>query len=82
MANNNSQKKRNRQNLKRNALNKAIKSELKTAVAEAQNALDSDNENKEQIIKETVRKIDKAYSKGVIKSNYRDKKKSKLTSTN
>jgi len=81
MANNNSQKKRNRQNIKRNASNKSIKSELKTALIEAQNALDSDNENKEEIIKEAVKKIDKAYSKGVIKSNFRDRKKSKLTST-
>ena len=81
MANNNSQKKRNRQNLKRNALNKSIKSELKTSLIEAQNALDSDNENKEEIIREAIKKIDKAYSKGVIKSNFRDRKKSKLTST-
>ena len=82
MANNNSQKKRNRQNLKRNAMNKSIKSELKTAVSEAHIALDSEIENKEEIIKETIRKIDKAYSKGVIKSNYRDRQKSKLTSSN
>ena len=81
MANNNSQKKRNRQNLKRNALNKSIKSELKTSLIEAQNALDSDNEKKEEIIREAIKKIDKAYSKGVIKSNFRDRKKSKLTST-
>ena len=80
MANNNSQKKRNRQNIKRNILNKSIKSELKTAMGEAEKAIDSNSENKDKIIKETLIKLDKAYSKGVIKSNYRDRKKSKLTS--
>ena len=80
MANNNSQKKRNRQNIKRNILNKSIKSELKTAMGEAEKTIDSNSENKDKIIKETLRKLDKAYSKGVIKSNYRDRKKSKLTS--
>ncbi len=81
MANNNSQKKRNRQNLKRNIINKSIKSELKTAINEAEKAIDSNSENKDTVIKETVRKLDKAHSKGVIKSNYRDRKKSKLTSS-
>tara|TARA_B110000014_G_scaffold220129_1_gene176026 strand:+ start:1956 stop:2201 length:246 start_codon:yes stop_codon:yes gene_type:complete len=80
MANNNSQKKRNRQNIKRNILNKSIKSELKTAMGEAEKAINSSSENKDEIIKETLRKLDKAHSKGVIKSNYRDRKKSKLTS--
>ncbi len=80
MANNNSQKKRNRQNLKRNIINKSIKSELKTAMGEAEKAINSGSENKDEIIKETLRKLDKAYSKGVIKSNYRDRKKSKFTS--
>ena len=80
MANNNSQKKRNRQNIKRNSLNKSIKSELKTAMGEAEKAINSGSENKDEIIKETLRKLDKAYSKGVVKSNYRDRKKSKFTS--
>tara|TARA_B100000131_G_scaffold143795_1_gene139912 strand:- start:2267 stop:2509 length:243 start_codon:yes stop_codon:yes gene_type:complete len=80
MANNNSQKKRNRQNIKRNLANKSVKSELKTAINDAEDAINTDAENKNEIVKEAIRKIDKAYSKGVIKSNYRNRKKSKLTS--
>ncbi len=80
MANNNSQKKRNRQNIKRNLANKSVKSELKTAINDAEDAINTDAENKNEVVKEAVRKIDKAYSKGVIKSNYRNRKKSKLTS--
>tara|TARA_B100000029_G_C17265402_1_gene847863 strand:+ start:352 stop:594 length:243 start_codon:yes stop_codon:yes gene_type:complete len=80
MANNNSQKKRNRQNIKRNLANKSVKSELKTAINDAEDAINTDAENKNEVVKEAIRKIDKAYSKGVIKSNYRNRKKSKLTS--
>ncbi len=80
MANNNSQKKRNRQNIKRNLANKSVKSELKTAINDAEDAISTDAENKNEVVKEAIRKIDKAYSKGVIKSNYRNRKKSKLTS--
>ena len=80
MANNNSQKKRNSQNIKRNLANKSVKSELKTAINDAEDAISTDAENKNEVIKEAIRKIDKAYSKGVIKSNYRNRKKSKLTS--
>ena len=75
MANNNSQKKRNRQNIKRNLANKSVKSQLKTAINEAEDAISSDAENKNEVVREAVRKIDKAYSKGVIKSNYRNRKK-------
>ena len=77
MANNNSQKKRNRQNIKRNLANKSVKSELKTAINDAEDAINTDAENKNEVVKEAIRKIDKAYSKGVIKSNYRNRKKSK-----
>ena len=80
MANNNSQKKRNRQNIKRNLANKSVKSELKTAINDAEDAINTDAENKNEVVNEAIRKIDKAYSKGVIKSNYRNRKKSKLTS--
>ena len=80
MANNNSQKKRNRQNIKRNLANKSVKSELKTAINDAEDAISTDAENKNEVVNEAIRKIDKAYSKGVIKSNYRNRKKSKLTS--
>ena len=46
MANNNSQKKRNRQNIKRNLANKSVKSQLKTAINEAEDAISSNAENK------------------------------------
>ena len=63
MANNKSQKKRNRQNIKRNLANKSVKSELKTAINDAEDAINTDAENKNEVVKEAIRKIDKAYSK-------------------
>ena len=55
MANNNSQKKRNRQNIKRNLANKSVKSQLKTAINEAEDAISSNAENKNEVVREAVR---------------------------
>tara|TARA_B100001750_G_C15488576_1_gene589806 strand:+ start:1138 stop:1380 length:243 start_codon:yes stop_codon:yes gene_type:complete len=78
MANNNSQKKRNRQNNKKNFRNKSIKSDLKSAIDFAEKSTKDDSE-KDAAIQVAIKKLDKAYSKGIIKKNYRDRKKSNLT---
>ena len=78
MANNNSQKKRNRQNNKKNFRNKSIKSDLKSAIYFAEKSTKDDSE-KDAAIQVAIKKLDKAYSKGIIKKNYRDRKKSNLT---
>ena len=67
MANNPSAEKRNRQNIKRRARNKAALSALRTAVKKARNALDSKTEAAPTLKKSAIAIIDKAVSKGVLK---------------
>ena len=67
MANNPSAEKRNRQNIKRRARNKAALSALRTAVKKARNALDGKAETAATLTKSAIAIIDKAVSKGVLK---------------
>ena len=76
MANNESQKKRIRQNNKRNIRNKAVKTSLKTSlksIYDDENNLVLDNKS------EVMRSLDKAYSDGVISRSFRDRNKSKIS---
>tara|TARA_Y100000593_G_scaffold83319_1_gene156918 strand:+ start:324 stop:563 length:240 start_codon:yes stop_codon:yes gene_type:complete len=76
MANIKSQKKRIRQDKKRNIRNKSTKTSLKSSL---KSIYDDENnlivENKTEVIK----KLDKAYSDGIISKNYRDRNKSKIS---
>ncbi len=80
MANIKSQKKRNRQNEKRYARNKAIRSELKTreknvmAAAEAGNTAEA-----EELLRVAQKQIDMAVTKGVMHANTAARRKSRLT---
>ncbi len=67
MANNPSAEKRNRQNIKRRARNKAALSALRTAVKKARNAIDGKVETAGDLKKSAIATIDKAVSKGVLK---------------
>ena len=76
MANIKSQKKRIRQDAKRNLRNKSIKTELKSSLQ----SLYSENgeliaENKVSVLK----KLDKAFTDGIISKNYRDRNKSRIS---
>ena len=76
MANIKSQKKRIRQDAKRNLRNNSIKTELKSSLK----SLDSENgeliaENKVSVLK----KLDKAFTDGIISKNYRDRNKSRIS---
>ena len=75
MANINSQKKRIRQDSKRNIRNKSLKSELKTTLKTLEHG-EVSAETKNQALKS----LDVAFSKGVISKNYRDRKKSRISS--
>ena len=76
MANIKSQIKRNRQNEKRRLRNKAVRSELLTREKAALAAAGSDTE--EETLRQSLRVIDKAASKGVIHKNAAARKKSRL----
>jgi small subunit ribosomal protein S20 len=70
VANIKSQIKRNRQNEKARVRNKAVKSELKTAVRRFREAAESgDAATATAALREASRKLDKAASKGVVHRN-------------
>ena len=76
MANIESQKKRIRQDKTKNIRNKAAKTSLKSSL---KSIYDEENnlviENKEEVI----RKLDIAYSNGIISKNFRDRNKSRIS---
>ena len=78
MANIRSQIKRNRQTIKRQARNKAVRSELRTRTKRANSAIAEGDENSEETIRLAVKRIDKAAAKGVIHKNQAANRKSRL----
>jgi small subunit ribosomal protein S20 len=78
VANIKSQIKRNRQTIKRQARNKAVRSELRTRTKRAINAIDSGAEDSEEALRLAVKRIDKAAAKGVIHKNQAANRKSRL----
>jgi small subunit ribosomal protein S20 len=78
VANIKSQIKRNRQNEKRHARNKAARSELKTRVKRAIIAAEQGDENVADITKAAIKRLDKAATKGIIHKNAAARRKSRL----
>jgi small subunit ribosomal protein S20 len=76
MANIKSQIKRNRQNEKARARNKAVRSELKTTTKAAVTAIGTDD--LDDALATAIRRIDTAAQKGVIHKNSAARKKSRL----
>jgi small subunit ribosomal protein S20 len=78
VANIRSQIKRNRQTAKRQARNKAVRSELRTRTKKAINAVDEGAENTVEALRLAIKRIDKAAAKGVIHKNQAANRKSRL----
>jgi len=78
VANIRSQIKRNRQAVKRQARNKAVRSELRTRTKKANAAIAEDVTSAEESIQLAIKRIDKAAAKGVIHKNQAANRKSKL----
>ena len=76
MANIKSQKKRIRQDKIRNIRNKAAKTSLKSSI---KSIYDDENNLVAENKSEVIRKLDKAYSDGIISKSFRDRKKSKIS---
>ena len=76
MANIKSQKKRIITNAKRAERNKAVKSELKTRIKNAQSTIGSDGNA--EAVRLAVKRIDMAATKGIIHPNAAARKKSRL----
>ena len=78
MANIKSAKKRVLVQAKREARNKACRSNLKTGIKQANAAIAANAENKDALVKAAVKKIDQACAKGIIHKNCAARKKSTL----
>jgi small subunit ribosomal protein S20 len=79
VANIKSQIKRNKTNQKANDRNRAVKSEIKTTVRQAREAISSGDKDKAQAaLKVATTKLDKAVSKGVLHKNQAANRKSAI----
>jgi small subunit ribosomal protein S20 len=78
MANIKSQIKRNKQNEVRRVRNKAVRSEIRTRVKNAEQAATEGAETSTDALRMAVKRIDKAASKGVIHKNQAANRKSRL----
>ena len=79
MSNNNSAKKRERQNKSRRMRNRAIKSEVRSAIKEFEKCiLAGDKAAAEVAMKESFKLLDSATSKGVLHRNTSSRKKSRI----
>ena len=78
MANIKSQIKRNRQNEKRRARNKGIRSEVNSRVKSTLKSAES-GQSDEEALRIAIKKIDKAARKNILHKNTAARKKSRLT---
>ena len=78
MANIKSQIKRNRQNEKRRARNKSIRSEVNSRVKSTLKSAESGHSD-EEALRIAIKKIDKAARKNILHKNTAARKKSRLT---
>ncbi|MCM8803944.1 MAG: 30S ribosomal protein S20 [Candidatus Omnitrophica bacterium] len=70
--------KRQRQEIKRRLRNKAVISKIKTLTKKTKDAVLNNNPDLNKILRETIREIDKAASKGIIHKNNAARRKSRL----
>ena len=78
MPNTKSAKKELRKGAKRNIHNKKIKDNLKDLIKKSRKAIESDDAKAKELVSKTLKTLDKAAQKGVIKKNTRDRNKSRL----
>jgi small subunit ribosomal protein S20 len=69
VANIKSQKKRNRQNVRRHERNKAVRTELKTRVKVAKTAADTGADDAAELAQAAQKRINKAAAAGIIHKN-------------
>src|SRR5437763_47932 len=78
MANIKSQKKRNLQNARRHERNKAVRSQLKTRIKNADRAAVDGADDTDDSVRRAVKALDMAAAKGIIHKNQAANRKSKL----
>lgn len=80
MPNHKSAEKRVRQNVKRNAVNRANRSSLRTQIKKLRTALaGNDKAQSQELLSPTIAAIDKSVNKGILHKNTAARYKSRLT---
>jgi small subunit ribosomal protein S20 len=78
MPNIESAKKELRKGAKRNARNSNIEKNLKDLVKKSRKAIETKDVKAKDLVAKTMKALDKAAQKGIIKKNTRDRRKSRL----
>jgi len=78
MANTKSAKKEIRKSEKNKYRNKKIKENIKTLTKKSRKAIENKDSKAKDLVFQTMKALDKAGQKGVIKNNTKNRKKSKL----
>lgn len=78
MPNTKSAKKELRKNVKRQIRNKKIKDNIKMLIKKGRKAIDVKDAQAKELVAQTLKALDKAAQKGIIKKNTCDRKKSRL----
>ena len=78
MPNIKSAKKRVKVTAKKAAINKANRSALKTSIKKANTALDTNADNRDEVVRGAIKKIDQAVAKGLLHKNTAARRKSAL----
>jgi small subunit ribosomal protein S20 len=78
MPNTESAKKELRKDAKRKAYNKEIKDNVKSLMKQSRKAIATKDDNAQDLVSQTLKSLDKAVQKGVLKENTAGRKKSKL----
>ncbi|PIP33418.1 30S ribosomal protein S20 [Candidatus Falkowbacteria bacterium CG_4_10_14_0_2_um_filter_48_10] len=73
-----SAKKELRKSIKRHAVNKKANDSLKKIIKQTRRAISAKEEKARELLKKSLKQIDKAAQKGFIKKNARNRKKSRL----
>lgn len=78
MPNIKSAKKELRKSKTRGSYNKKIEDKIKLLTKKSRKAIEAKDEKAKELVAQTLKAIDKAAQKGVLKKNTRDRKKSRL----
>jgi small subunit ribosomal protein S20 len=78
MPNIKSAKKELRKGKRKHAYNEALREEVKTLIKKSRKAIETKDAAAKELVAKTLKALDKAAQKGVIKKNTKDRKKSRL----
>ena len=67
-----------KKNIRNQERNKLVKATIKTFLKKSRQTLEKGDKNAKSLIKDSIKKIDKAVQKGVLKKNAGARKKSRL----